>query len=60
VGDLHQPEVVAEFGEVGEDLDNTAVVGLEERLEGQNGEQLVGGEVLAAAGGGIRGQGVLG
>jgi hypothetical protein len=38
MGDLPQPEVVAEFGEVGEDLDDAAVVGLEERLEGQDGE----------------------
>ena len=57
---LGQPEVAAEFGEVGEDLGDAAVVGLEERLEGQDGEQLVGGEVLAAAGGGVRGQRVLG
>jgi hypothetical protein len=53
MGHLVQPEVLAEFGEVGEELDNAPVVGFEERLEGQGGEQLVLGEVLAAGGRGV-------
>jgi len=45
-----EAEVVAEFGEVGEDLHDAAVVGLEEHLWRQHREQLAGGEVLPLVG----------
>jgi hypothetical protein len=57
VGHLVQPEVGADLGEVGEELSDAAVIGLEEGLEGQDGEELVLGVVLAAADRGIRRQG---
>jgi hypothetical protein len=38
VGHLPQPEVVPQFGEVVEEGDHAAVVGLEEGLHGQDGE----------------------
>lgn len=41
MGHLLQPEVLAEVGGDGEELDDAPVVGLEKRLEGQDGEQLV-------------------
>ena len=51
VGHLPQPEVGPQLGEVGQGRNDAAVVGLEEGLEGQDGEELVLGEVLAAADG---------
>ncbi len=57
---LAQPEVVALLGEVGEELGDAPVVGLEERLEGQDGGELTLGEVLATPRGGVRRQGVPG
>jgi hypothetical protein len=38
VRDAAQAEFLAEFGEVEQHLDKAAVVGLEEGLEGQEGE----------------------
>ena len=40
MGHLGQAEVVAQGGEVGQQLDDAAVVGLEEGLQDQAGEQL--------------------
>ena len=60
MGHLVEPEILAEVGEVGKELGDAPVVGLEERLEGQDGEQLVGGEVFAAAGRGVGRQGFPG
>ena len=47
MGDFGQPEIVAEFAEIQEHLDEAAVIGLEERLEHQEGEQLMLREVFA-------------
>jgi hypothetical protein len=49
-----QPQGVAQFVEVGDQLLKAAVVGLEEGLEGQRAEQLALGEVL----GGVHAQGL--
>ena len=58
--DLVQAEVQAQLGEVLQHPDDAAVVGLEEGLQGQQGEELVLGEILAAARRGVRGQCVMG
>src|SRR5262245_25702981 len=47
VGHLEQPQVLAQLGEVAEHGHDAAVVGLEERLPGQDGKQLVLRVVLA-------------
>lgn len=60
MGHLGQTEIRAEVGQIGEELGDAAVIGLEERLEGQHREQLMRGEVLATAGGGVRRKGLLG
>jgi hypothetical protein len=49
VGNLGQPEFLPQFGEVGEELDNAPIVGLEECLESEDRKQLVLCEVLATA-----------
>lgn len=59
MGNLLELQVLLEFVEVLEQLDDAAIVGLEEGLEGQNGEQLVLREVLATSRRGIRRKGVL-
>jgi hypothetical protein len=46
MGNLLQAEVVAEFAEIDQHLDEPAVVGLEEGLGRQQSEELVLGEVL--------------
>src|SRR6516162_5567961 len=58
--DLVQAEVGAQLGEVVEQGDDAAVVGLEEGLQGQAGEELVLGKVLAGELRGVGGQGLLG
>ena len=55
---LLQAEVVAEFAEVHEHLDEAAVVGLEEGFQSQQSKELVLGEVLAGELRGIRGHGI--
>jgi hypothetical protein len=55
---LGQPQVLAQLGEVVEDGDGAAVVGLEEGLHRQDGEQLRLGEVPAAGRAGIGRQGL--
>ena len=47
MGRRGQAEILAQLGEVGQQPDDAPVVGLEEGLQGQGGEQLVLGEVLA-------------
>ena len=54
VGDPLEAEVGPQLGEVGQGRDDAPVVGLEELLEGQDGEQLVLGIVLAAVLRGVR------
>jgi hypothetical protein len=54
VGDPPEVEVGPQLGKVGQGRDDTSVVGLEELLEGQDGEQLVLGVVLAAVLRGVR------
>ena len=58
--DAGQAEFLAQLGEVVQQLGDAAVVGLEEGLQGQAGEQLVLGKVLAGELRRVRGQGLLG
>ncbi len=46
---LEEFQVLTEVGEVFEHLHDAAIVGLEKGLEGEDGEQLMLGEVLAAS-----------
>ncbi len=52
MGHLGEPKVGAPFGDVGPEWGDAPGVGLEKRLEGQDGEELVLSEVRAAAHGG--------
>jgi hypothetical protein len=56
---LFEGQVVAQFGEVLEDRDDAPVIDFQECFEGQDGEQLVLGKVLAAADRRVRGQRTL-
>ena len=56
---LVQAEVVAQFSEVNEQLDHAAVIGLEEGLQGQQGEKLRLSEIPARELRGVSGQGFL-
>ena len=58
--DLFQAQVLAQLGEVREHLGDAPVVGLEEGLQGQDGEELVLGEVLARELRRVSGQGLPG
>ena len=58
--ELVQPEVRAQLGEVLEQGDEAAVVGLEEGLQGQQGEELVLGEVVPRELAGVGRQGLPG
>jgi hypothetical protein len=60
VGHLLQRQVGSQLGEVVEDGDDASVVGLEEDFDGQDGEQLMLGEVLATELRGVRWQSLLG
>jgi len=60
VGDLGRVEVPLQLGEIGDEGDDALVVGLEEGLERQQGEELGLGEVAAAGGAGVGGQALLG
>ena len=55
-----QAEIGTQLGEIVEQLDDAAVVGLEERLQGQQREQLGLREVLAGEAGRVSGQHSLG
>ena len=57
--DLGELQVLLEFGEVPEQVDDAAIVSLEKSLEDENGEQLVLREVLAASSRGIGRKGLL-
>jgi hypothetical protein len=59
-GHLVETKVVPEVGEIGEERDDPAVVGFQERLEGQDGGQFVVGEVLPAVLRRVRRQGLPG
>jgi len=59
VWDRVQAEVLPQLGEVVEELDEAPVVGLEEGLQGQQGEQLVLRVVLAGELRGVGGQRLL-